>query len=843
MSQTANILLFVIIANLLVGGFVLVTNAVRIQNRLFFLFLVLMTFWAATVLAVISSPVAAEAHFFIRLSNLVGVGLPLTFHFLCMSIILEDNRLTNILRRSRVRLAVSLAMGGLAMGPWTIREVLMPGTGNVTSEVPLPVYGPLNILLQGYIVLSFVSVIWKSIRYLKRLEGIRRAELQFTLLGVASGVFIAFFLVLVLPLMVPAMIAQQFGPLCVLPINLIIAYGIATHRILDVPAFLQRATAYGLLAIYLALLYIGVHLSSGFFLSFFGESPTLISHLLAAIIVAFSVSPVQGVLQTVSQKLFINQASLDIRDAAKKGNEIFASISTVDAILSRFLGILHSGGVDAEPLIPLISNRQELIEWALPGNESAHANIRLPLDSPLASYLRRTGSPISLDTVKRKRPTVEMATAADEMERLGAQLAVGILYKGTLLGCMLFGPRKSGRIYSVSEQDAVQLLAHQVGVALENANLYTEVQNNKIYNDILVDSLVSGVVAVDREGTINVFNREAQRITGLQPAEILGANLSRLPPAIQQLLDTTLETGQRIRDREVTLPPPADEAEEGAIVRLGSSLFHGANGEVLGGLLVMSDLTAHKKLEQQVRRSDRLASIGTLSAGMAHEIKNPLVTIKTFTELLPERYQDSDFRDTFAELVGSEVLRIDKIVNQLLHFARPAKADLRQTRLSTVIEDSLQLIRQQLRQKNIELATSFEIEDDTIRADAGLLDQALINFFLNAIDSMADKGGVLALDLAICTPPWHLLDRDKHWTDQQYLQLSIRDTGGGIASDALMQVFDPFYTTKSHGTGLGLAISHGIIREHHGVIDVESQIGIGTTFRIYFPLLRQEAAV
>ena len=731
MNNTVNILLFVVVANLLVGGFVLITNPIRTQNRLFFIFLILMAFWSSMVMSVLGSPSAEKAAFSIRLANGVGVALALAFHFLCFSIILEDNRVSSIFRKSWLRVILAFPMAALAMSPWTIQSVVMPGSEGTQSVIPVPVYNNLiNAPVQAFIILSFISTIWKSIRFLKRLEGIRRAELQFTLLGVACGVAIAFFLVLALPLLFRDMVPQQFGPFCVLPINLIIAYGIATHRIMDVPAFLQRITAYSLLAVYLTILYIVVHFSSTFFISMLGESPKLISHMLAAVIVAFSMSPMQGFLQKLSHKLFINQAVLDIREAARKSNEIFASVSTVDAILSRFVSILHSGGIDAEPLLPLLSTKQDLRLWELPStSNNVTAPLCLPFDSPLVTHLRENHTPLSMDTVKRRRPSMKLINAANEMERVGVQLAVAIVFKDTLHGLVLFGPRQSGRIYSVSEQDALQVLCNQLAVALENASLYTEVQNNKIYNDILVDNLVNGVVAVDREGIVTVFNREAQRITNLPAREIIGFQINLLPQQIRDALHSTLNTGQSIRDQEIVLP--SAQAEDGeSLVRMGSSLFHSATDDILGALLVMSDLTVHKKLEMQVRQSDRLASIGTLSAGVAHEIKNHLVTIKTFTELLPERYNDSDFRDTFSELVGHEVKRIDGLVNQLLHFARPAKATLNEVQLHTILGDSLRLVQEQLKQKQITLHADTFVEDAIILADTNLFGQALINFFL-----------------------------------------------------------------------------------------------------------------
>src|SRR5207253_6310447 len=163
--------------------------------------------------------------------------------------------------------------------------------------------------------------------------------------------------------------------------------------------------------------------------------------------------------------------------------------------------------------------------------------------------------------------------------------------------------------------------------------------------------------------------------------------LEVLPELLRQPFLKILETGESQVDTELVLR----SGNDGIIVRASTSIFHGQDQQVLGALMVLTDITSLKRLELQIRRSDRLASLGTLSAGMAHEIKNPLVSIKTFAQLLPERYQDSDFRETFSNLIGHEIDRIDSLVNQLLRFARPAKPVLQPMHVHAVLEKSLQL--------------------------------------------------------------------------------------------------------------------------------------------------------
>ena len=837
MNNFPYILAMVVLINLAVAGVVLLTNPVRMQNRTFFAFAFLLSLWAVCVQIVATTADSGTAELFIRLSEYFGLLLPAAFQALCVSMVSGQQGLGHVFRQVRWNLLLSQVFGIVAFTPLFMTGVTMnPDPG----EVPSPIYGPAFPIVQLYIVLAFVLVIGHFVRKRKELDGIERAELQFTLLGVTCGVVVVTITSLVLQLLVPSINPQQYGPLCIIPINLIIAYGVATHRILNVSAFLQRATAYLVLGVYLLGLYIGVHWLTSLVVAQFGQPSDSFSHLVAALAVAFSVSPVRGFAQQLSHKLFINRDTLTVAAVTRQGNAIFASISTTDAILKRFFDILDEGGIDALHRTVLLPSREGFEAWADPSAAKPDANpLRLHTKSALVRALQDRQAPIAVDTLRRVRPTPSSRSTLRALGRLDMDLAVGMYFKGTLRGMVMLGPRRSGRIYSSSEQDALRVLCDQLAVALENANLYTEVQDNKIYNDILVDSLLSGVIAASAEGYISVFNREAQRMTGLGADATLGRAVEVLPGELARILRDTLRTGQPVRDRETVI---AVNGRDDVPIRCGSSLFHGSRGNLLGAIVVFSDQTAQKRLEMQVRRSDRLASIGTLSAGMAHEIKNPLVTVKTFTELLPERYTDEDFRDTFSTLVSKEVQRIDTIVNQLLRFARPAKADLKPIALKDVIESSLGLLQEQLRKNQVTPEYRFEAEEDLVKADASLLEQAFVNLTFNAIDAMPD-GGTLTLSTLTTQPPWHLRQQNHASADEVYIRVSIQDTGCGIDPGALERVFDPFYTTKEHGTGLGLSISHGIIAEHDGLIDVESRAGVGTTFHIYIPLLHREAAV
>jgi PAS domain S-box-containing protein len=380
------------------------------------------------------------------------------------------------------------------------------------------------------------------------------------------------------------------------------------------------------------------------------------------------------------------------------------------------------------------------------------------------------------------------------------------------------------------------VLCNQLAVGLENAELYTQVKDSAIYSDLLLENVVTGIIAANSAGRITTCNREAYRLLGAQPGSLFQRPIAELPAPLANALRATLASPSGVRGVETTLKLGNGEERP---VRFSTAPFASHTGKLMGAILVIEDLTAIRKLEAQIRRTDRLASLGTPSAGMAHEIKNPLATLKTFTQLLTERYQDADFRDTFSTLIGQEVRRIDSIVNQLLRFARPAKPSLSPTRVHEVLDNTLRLVLQQLKQKQIRLVKDFQAANDLIQGDGDLLVQAFLNFFLNAIEAMPN-GGTLTIrtDLVIAEPNY--LTPDGGIATETRLRVAIEDNGVGIKPEDIPHVFDPFFTTKSTGTGLGLSVSHGIIHEHRGIVDVESAIGKGTVFYILFPVAHEE---
>jgi len=232
-----------------------------------------------------------------------------------------------------------------------------------------------------------------------------------------------------------------------------------------------------------------------------------------------------------------------------------------------------------------------------------------------------------------------------------------------------------------------------------------------------------------------------------------------------------------------------------------------------------------KKSKSYIRRADRLASLGTLTAGLAHEIRNPLVAIKTLTQLLPERLDDEEFRNQFLQIASGEVDRISSLVTELLDFARPSDPKLELEDINAILDGMILLASTETKKKQININKNYSSDIPPIQIDREQIKQVFLNILLNAIEATSENGRITVKTRSFTKPG-----------GEPYVQIEFTDTGYGIPEEYLEDIFNPFFTTKSTGSGLGLSISSQIVQEHRGYIDVESQRDKGSSFFINLPV-------
>ncbi len=342
----------------------------------------------------------------------------------------------------------------------------------------------------------------------------------------------------------------------------------------------------------------------------------------------------------------------------------------------------------------------------------------------------------------------------------------------------------------------------------------------KAFSDNLVENVPIGLIALDTEKKIASLNYEAESILKRSIADVANKDADKiLPKELRELIDDP-QIKEKIIEKEMECP-----IGNGRVVPLevSATRLKDENEQFLGYVLLLKDLSEVRTLRKEIARNQRLATVGRLAAGVAHEIRNPLSSIKGFATYFKQRYQEAPEDQHIADIMIQEVDRLNRVVGQLLEFARPVTISKRSVPIKAFIEDSLKLIERQATGKNIQITTQFSSEIAAVNLDPDKMNQVLLNLYLNAIESMETRGGNLLVSVNT--------DAEKNRSE-----IRIADNGVGISETDLTHIFDPYFTTKASGTGLGLAIAHKILEGHQGEIKIVSQLGKGTSITLLLPL-------
>jgi two-component system sensor histidine kinase HydH len=385
---------------------------------------------------------------------------------------------------------------------------------------------------------------------------------------------------------------------------------------------------------------------------------------------------------------------------------------------------------------------------------------------------------------------------------------------------------------------------------LELRNAEQELFDLRAMRRALTSILPYGVLLVDPIGRVAWMSPRAAALLGVSEEEAVGSDCTRLFRPVGQELNPLLEGAQgRSRGGELYIARP-DGEEIPVFFSAAPVPGRGARGR--GVVALIQDLSDERLQEEAERQRDRLAALGELSAGVAHEIRNPLTGIANCAQVLQEGMEPDDSRQRFLTIILEEAARLNRIVEGLLRYARPNRPELRETSIEETARAALDLVRPEMEAKGIRLTFKLGGRIPRIYVDPGQIEQVLLNLLRNAGEAMP-SGGEAAVGLTVVRRRPHRRRRlgrrasDRSGANERaatgpmlrYVQVRVSDTGHGIPKELLSRIFNPFYTTRSRGTGLGLSLAQSIVKEHGGFLTVRSVVNKGTVFHLDLPVERR----
>jgi two-component system NtrC family sensor kinase len=628
-------------------------------------------------------------------------------------------------------------------------------------------------------------------------------------------------------------------PLGFLP--LAFASAVVRYRLMDVEVIIKRTVVYAAAITAIATIYaVLLKLAGQVFADAGGQSHTIMA-VLATLVVVLLAPLVKNTIQTLLDRAYYRD-----RYDYRRALVAFARELNTDLDLQRLSERLVDRVVDT-----LVLDRMCLLLTPVADETPRHFVAARsvgflrplpPLDAASGIGSRvRSGQTVNLDEpFTMRRFTVDEVS---HWQQLGVHCFVPCVSKEGTIAVMALGGKESGEPLNSEDMALLEAVAAQVATAFENGRLYHQLQlkaaeldRERRFNENVIESLDDGLLVAGLDERVVRWNPSLERLYGLPRAEAVGRRLDELFDG--ELLSAlrahrvAAAAGQPSNVSVLYRVPIVSRHADGGrprLVNVAEAPLRDVDGRTAGTIVILEDITSRVQLEEQLQISEKMASVGLLAAGVAHEVNTPLTGISSFTQMLLEGADPDDARTKLLEKIERQTFRAAKIVNGLLNLARPPQTDVGPIDLHAVIADVLSLLEHQFRNGNVQVRKDLSTEALIVPSVEHKLQQIFLNLFINARDAMP-KGGWLSISTRI---------------DGGQAVIEVADTGAGIPADHLSRIYDPFFTTKpiGQGTGLGLSITYGIVRENGGVITCESAEGKGTTFRLLFPLAQDAAAL
>jgi two-component system, NtrC family, sensor kinase len=619
-------------------------------------------------------------------------------------------------------------------------------------------------------------------------------------------------------------------------VPLAFASAIVRYRLMDVEVIIKRTLVYAAALAAIAAIYsILLGVAGRFFLQGEDQRNPIIA-LLATMVVVLLSRPVKNAIQNALDRAyyrdrydyrralvgFARDLNSDL-DLLRLSERLVRRVTetlviermslllapTEDVRDTAFVPVAQSGFVAAPPLL---TRHSEIGTRLLAGHT-------LTLDDPMA---------------QRRLDSAEV----DVWRDAGIRYFVPCVSKDGTIAVMTLGEKASGEPLSSEDMALLTAVAAQAATALENGRLYRqlhvkadELSRLREYSENILESLTDGLTVLDDGDRVVRWNRRLEELYGLRHEEASGRQLREIfdDGFVEVLRSARGDAPDGAAIYRVPLTTRHADRRR-LLVNVATTPLRSSDGSVAGTIVVVEDISARVQLEEQLQLSEKMASIGLLAAGVAHEVNTPLTGISSFVQILMEGAEADDPRTRILEKIEKQTFRAAKIVNGLLNLSRPAQADAGavEVDVNTVINDVLSLLDHQLKTGRIQVRKEQAAPGPIVQGVEYKLQQVFLNLLLNARDAMP-RGGWLTIATRL---------------EGEQAIVEIADTGSGIPADHLSRIYDPFFTTKEigKGTGLGLSITYAIVQEHGGAIGCQSAPGQGTRFTLTLPAVQARAA-
>jgi PAS domain S-box-containing protein len=530
------------------------------------------------------------------------------------------------------------------------------------------------------------------------------------------------------------------------------------------------------------------------------------------------------------------------RDELDKKGRILASICRISRLLNRpanrdkiLQAILHESQKIfgfSRGVILQINKAEEKLEAkyciGFTPNEAAHAlahPLRMKTQICRETITARSGKTRYTRDVPNDPNLTEYDCKMEKIWKRVSTITVPLKINREVIG-VIEGDRIDQEMdLSPSDIKLFTTFANQASIILENARLYEEVLAERNLAENILESVPNGIFAVDRHRMVRSINATAEKIMKRKRKKILGRSVSEVfRRDVVEMLDDFIGSQKATQYAEIATSRKDKTAD---IYGVNFSVTKGLDGAMAGAIMTIQDLTEIKRTEMMLQRVDKLSSLGQMSAGIAHEIRNPLASINFNIQRIAKTLPDDPKMQRIVTNTREGIDRIKTVIRNTLDFSKNISPAMSYGNLHHIMDDSLKLVDQQLKVRRIAIKRKFCESIPDIYFDPHQIRMVFVNLLLNAAEAMP-RGGAITIITRV--------EEKSAEEGSRWLLLIVKDSGGGIPHENLKHIFDPFFTTKQEGTGLGLSIAHKIIQQHNALIDVRSREGSGTSFFLRFPI-------